>query len=187
MERQSRACRYEVALQVSGRERIADVREAVDDKYPGKEEMPAASHGEPLVAGDGRPGWEASFGELAVDARRAEHASGFELAPEDAGHADHRVAFFPRRQLEDRRPAVIGLASPVQRRMRIENLQAAHQQQRERDDVDPVHEPHRPCMSLIDVRLLSRDHFPQISLRSPMPRSTAGAYGTRAPRRRSPC
>src|SRR5262245_12519342 len=47
-------------------------------------------------------------------------------------------------------PRVGGLA-PIEARVRIEDLQPAHQQQRQREHVDPVRNPNQQAMALVEV------------------------------------
>src|SRR5262249_54339551 len=96
-----------------------------------------------LVAGQRDPAWKAARGVLAIRPwSEAQIACGVEPAAEYRRHAFLRSAVLDRAHGDDR-IAEIGLLAPVQRGCGIEDLQAAHEQRRETDSVDPVRNPNR--------------------------------------------
>ena len=106
--------------------------------------MPEPAHGEPLRAGQRRPMGKAARGELAVVIGCAEETRRIEMP-----RADLRDAFDDAAGIvllaEQRHEGMIeiGNLSPVERRMGIEDLQAAHQHDEQAKRVDPVQRAHR--------------------------------------------
>jgi len=45
----------------------------------------------------------------------------------------------------------IGALADIERRMGVEDLQSAHQEEREADDIDPMRATHHPRMAVIPV------------------------------------
>ena len=50
---------------------------------------------------------------------------------------------------------MVAVVPPVERWMRVEDCEPAHQQEREAGDVDPVREPHRDRLPVDDLTLAS--------------------------------
>ena len=94
----------EIRAKVPTQYREQRVNHPVDDKEPGKKEMPTAAHGQPFAAGQGRPGGETAN--------------------------------------RDQRIREVRCVTPIKRRMGVEDLQPAHQQNSHADDIDPMRDPH---------------------------------------------
>ena len=68
-----------------------------------------------------------------------------------------------RADLEHGRRAVVRGLAEVERGMRVEDLQPAHEQHGQRDDVDPVHDAHRQRMPVVEVTAPVEPALPQPS------------------------
>ncbi len=137
----------QIARQVAAGERVQQVGDAVDDEHPGKEEVPMARHRQPLRPRHRGPTRKAARARLAIRLRHTEHAGGLPRVPCERGRADRAG----RRVLDpDRQPrrARVGVIAPVQRRVRVEDVQTTHQQDRQADDVDPMHHAHGQAVAV---------------------------------------
>src|SRR5580704_11423948 len=123
-----------------------EIDEAVDHEQPGEEEMPAPAGREILVARHGDPGRKAARRHPPVLDRGAEHARGVERMAEDAGLSDEASSLLARREGECRMRE-IGLLPDIERRMRVEDLQAAHQKEREAEHIDPMRQTQNAGMA----------------------------------------
>ena len=113
------------------------VDQAVDNEHPGEEEVPVAAVGQVAVAGQGRPGGEGDGFLSARLARIAQDAGGVEFGRSDPGDANRPVALL----LGGHRHPGVGegrLLAPVESRMGAEDVEPAHQQQGQRQRIDPV-------------------------------------------------
>ena len=141
-------------------DRPGEVGETVEHADPREEEMPRARHRQPAIVGNRQPTTGTRDRELAVGvlrARRARRSCRIRVPstrvtpcmPPSGGHAraDHEQRRLPR----------VRRLAPVERRVRIEDLQPAHQQDRQRDDVDPVHDAHRQRVAVVEARRAERD------------------------------
>ena len=82
------------------------------------------------------------------NSRAPEHPGGVECRAEDHGLADRpAVGRLPRRHAEDR-GVEGGFLAPVERRMGIEDLQAAEDQDEDADRIDPVGEADENAMAI---------------------------------------
>src|SRR5678809_10146 len=131
------ACWFQITLHVAARDAVREIHAAVDHEQPREEEMPASPHGKPLPARNRRPGRE------------------LVLELDNGGLA--RVGGFGERELlrdfeNGGLPAVRGVA-PVECGMFVEDLQAAHQQRCEGDDVDPVRDAHEQAVAAVEITL----------------------------------
>src|SRR5882757_10842957 len=110
--------------------------------------MPAPPRREILVARDGDPAREGTPRDLPVLARRAEHACRVECMAEDHRFSDEAAL---RLACQDRQGWMveIGAFADIERRMGVEDLQPAHQEEREADDIDPMRDAHQPGMPAV--------------------------------------
>src|SRR5438132_2507128 len=164
---------------MAAQHRICEIADAVDDEYPCEEKMPLARHREPTIAGNSQPRRKAALSKLAVGAAgRAQPAGGDEFMAENSRLADDLVGIGRGRfDLKDRRTTRIRRFSPVQRGMSAEDVQAAHEQDRQRDHIDPVHDADRQRVTVIKIaappalryRGFSLHDFKAPSNRSSMP------------------
>ena len=91
--------------------------------------MPEPAHGEPLRSRQRRPLGKAARHANAIHIRSAENARGVEMPWPDLGHADiPRVRVLSRQRQHG--VVEIRALAPIQRRVGMEDLQAAHQQER---------------------------------------------------------
>src|SRR5271166_1762395 len=110
--------------------------------------MPAPPRREILVARDSDPAREGARGYLPVLARGAEHACRVEGMAQDHCFSDQApLRLAP--QDRDGWTVEIGAIADIERRMGVEDLQPAHQEEREADDVDPMRDAHQPGMPAI--------------------------------------
>ena len=110
--------------------------DAIDHKNPGKEEMPTPSHGQPLLAGQCGPTWKAPC----PLPGKAKHSSGVKGMPRHHGDSFALAAVASDRCHCQDGTIPIGAVAPIQGGMRIENLEPAHNQNREAEEIDPVTE-----------------------------------------------
>ena len=139
--------RPEVA-NVATADEIGEIDEPVEHENPGEEEMPAPPHRQILISRQRRPGRKAALFQLpVVAARRAKEAGRIEWAAEDRRHAGSRIAIvvLARRQRKERM-VEIRRRAPGQRRIRIEDLHAAHQQHDKAPCIDPMADTHERRM-----------------------------------------
>ena len=88
----------------------------------------------------------------AVDrSRQAEHAGGHEVGPPMRVSPIGPVGVL-RAPNEIHGSSKVELAAPVERRVGVEDVEAAHQQDRQADDVDPVHHAHRQAVPVEAAR-----------------------------------
>ena len=166
--------RREIA-HVPPRKSVNRKNRAIDHEQPGKEEMPHAAHGEPLRPGQRRPVRKATRRHHAIHTRGAEHAGGIELPrPQLSDSLNDCTGGILDRCNRKERMSEIRLFSPVERRVRIEDLQAAHQHHQQHARVQPVRNAHEnrvaveqnPRLAWIGVRaegqeiLDPRNHHP---------------------------
>src|SRR5882672_5438751 len=106
--------------------------------------MPTAPFGEGLIAGDGDPPGKGSpRKEPVAIAEDAEHAGSVEGQPADLDPADRRTVDLVFGV--DRKRGWIRIAArntPMKHRVSIEDLQAAHQEQRDAKHIDPMRKTH---------------------------------------------
>src|SRR5712692_686557 len=154
---QVRAGRPEVSGQMSSHERPETKAQTVQNEDPGEEEMPPTPHGQPLRPRQCRPGREAALLELAsAFARGAQHPRRIELASQDLRDAPRlTLGGFHCLQSEQRALGVRAL-TPVERRMRVEDLEPAHDQDDEAERGEPVAEPGRQRVAVDPA--LGEDH-----------------------------
>ena len=129
------------------------VGQPVDYQQPRQGEMPVAREPKARAARQRCPIGKSAGDRFAVGpVSDAEHAGGDEIVPRDRGHADRLVGLdvFERRDRNERRHAAVAVLSPVQRRMIVEQPQAAHQQQHEQQRINPVGQPHRDAVAVND-------------------------------------
>src|SRR6266852_8260733 len=107
--------------------------------------MPAPPSREILVARDSDPAREGTRRDLPVLARGAEHACRVEGMAEDHRFSDDAAL---RLVCLDRHGWMveIGALADIERRMGVEDLQSAHQEEREADDIDPMRDARQPGM-----------------------------------------
>src|SRR5229473_6639957 len=105
--------------------------------------MPAPPGREILVARDSDPAREGTPRDLPVLARGAEHACRVEGMAEDHRFSDEAAL---RLVCPDRYGWMveIGALADIERRMGVEDLQSAHQEEREADDINPVRDARQP-------------------------------------------
>ena len=135
-------------------DRPDEVREAVQHEDPREEEMPRARHRQPAVVGNRDPPRKAR----AAYARRRGPSTTPSTPVVSNSRPNTRVTpcmpplgRHARADLEHRRRARVRRLAPVERRMRVEDVEPAHQQDRQRDDVDPVHDAHRQRVAVVEV------------------------------------
>ena len=112
--------------------------------------MPAPPGREILVARDSDPAREGTPRDLPVLARDAEQARRVEGMAGDHRFSNEAV----RGQVcPDRHGWMveIGALADIERRMGVEDLQSAHQEEREADDIDPMRYAHHPSMAVVPV------------------------------------
>jgi hypothetical protein len=110
--------------------------------------MPAPPSREILGARDSDPAREGTRRDLPLLARDAEHAHHIEGMADDRRFSDKAVF---RQVCPDRNRWMveIGALADIERRMGIENLQSAHQEKREADDIDPMRDAHQRGMTAV--------------------------------------
>ncbi len=129
--------------------------------------MPAPPGREILGARDSDPAREGTRRDLPVLARGAEHACRFEGMAEDHRFSDDAAL---RLVCQDRHGWMveIGALADIERRMGVEDLQSAHQEEREADDIDPMRDTHQPGMTAVPAlgdRRIGGGHGGHIMLR----------------------
>ena len=144
----------QITMQVAAAYRIQHVRHAIDHKQPGKEKMPQPRVGQRVGGGYRHPVRKRHIiGPPCKAGGRAQQAGGVEFITEDArvtgelpvGRGARRNVQQRLRRIRRRRIA------PIERGVRVENHQPAHQQHGERDYVGPVHDAHRQRVAVIQV------------------------------------
>src|SRR5258707_8543013 len=110
--------------------------------------MPAPTSCEILGLRDRDPAREGTRRDLTVLIREAEHACRVEGMPEDRRFSDEAVLCLAG---HDRygRMVKIGALADIERRMGVEDLQSAQQEERKADDIDPMRYTHQPGMPAI--------------------------------------
>src|SRR6266566_9311734 len=108
--------------------------------------MPAPPSREIPEARNSDPAREGTRRDLPVLARDAEHAGRVEGMAEDQRFSDEAVL---RQVCPDRHGWMveIGALADIERRMGVEDLQSAHQEEREADDIDPMGNTHQRGMA----------------------------------------
>ena len=150
---QFRSVWSEVAAEMAAADRIRDVTQTVDHEHPGEEEVPAPCHRQPAAVGNRQPRGEGTLDEIAVGSfGRAQDAGRHKIVAENGRDADRiALAILTRADLEQRRAPRVRRLAPIECRMRAEDVEPAQQQDRKRDDVDPVHQPHRQRVAVIQI------------------------------------
>src|SRR6185437_7256129 len=136
--------------------RVQDKAHAVDHENPCEEEVPCATHGQPLRARDRGPRGEPPHGGLAVHLRHAEPAGGIEAMRAELRDPVQLSIVTLRGAQTQPRPIERRTLAPIQRRVRVEDLQAAAQQDQQADRVDPVHDPERQRVPIDHAAQCSR-------------------------------
>src|SRR5690242_2695757 len=173
--------RQQVAREMAAGDRVNDEAEAVDQEYPREKEMPRAGHREPLVARYGQPRRKALRVHPRIVGRKSEHTGRDELVPEEARVADRlALRILARADLEPGGPSAVRRIADVQRGMRVEYLQAAHQHQRQRHRVDPVHDAHGERMAVVQ-RTRRRSRCARRSIDARYGRIRLIVHGTKDP------
>jgi len=115
-----------VAPYVSAKEAIKQIAHAIKNQKPSEKEVPAPADGEVLITRQRQPGWK-SLLVFVCRARQAQETRGIEGKPENFCHPDSAVFLLC---CTDRgnRPCKVGSLTEIERRMSIENLQAAQEQ-----------------------------------------------------------
>ena len=146
----------EVAPEMPAHEAIDEIGDPVDDEEPGEEEVPAAPRGEIAMAGQRhRPG---KASDLIVAVRHvgdAEYSGRVDAPAGDGRHANHLFAMLHRPH-GHHRIVEAGFRSEIEGRVGIEDLQPAHQQHEQGDDVHPMGDAHRAGMAVDDFALFLR-------------------------------
>src|SRR5215471_9986236 len=142
--------RFDVAPKMPRDEAVDEICEPVQDKQPGEKEMPAPALGKRLVARQRQPIRECASRQIAVRiGEDAENARGVDFGAADLHPADGRSfeALFGVNR-EDRRIAFVAGIAPIETRVRIEDLETAHQQDRDAEHVQPVREADKKRMAI---------------------------------------
>src|SRR6476659_9293561 len=132
----------QVALYVSNGPAPPEIDCAVDHPQPCEKEVPAAAQRQRARPGNRRPFGEPTLDAHAVGAfRHAKHPRRVEFSLADRSDAA-RLAVWPANGIDGEiRVIEPGCDTPVQRGMRVEDLQAAANQHDHAQQVDPVHDP----------------------------------------------
>src|SRR5215470_9433335 len=131
---------------------VRQEEQAVDDKDPGEKEMPLTSHGKPSGTRNRGPGREGATGAIRV----AQHARRVKLVPENSSDPSHLAALGLHGSDREQWLVTIGAITPIQSRMSIEDLQAAHNQNEQTHDIQPMAEAHWKRVSIDPLDRLSR-------------------------------
>ena len=129
------ARRRQVRGQMAARRRVARrYSEAVDHEHPREEEVPAPRH------------------RRATAGRESSSRTGTcsRLGRWQACLCMRAYPGEPVRDFETGGLAGVGRLAPVERGVFVENLQPAHQQSREGDDVDPVRDAHQQAVTVVE-------------------------------------
>ena len=143
-----------IAAKMPAPEAPKEISQPVQQKQPGKEEVPAPPDGEVALTGKRRPPRKpAHVISAAGIAGEPQHARGVEVQAEHCGDAVDLVALLHRPHGEDR-AVEIRFRAEIKRGMGVEDLQAAHQEHQQHERVDPMGEAHRARMPIDDLALL---------------------------------
>src|SRR5215831_7979932 len=112
----------EIACEMSAHQRIDRKEQSIDDKNPGEEQMPLPSHREPSRAGDCRPTGKGADRPVRI----AKHAGGVERMSQNRRDPADVAILYSDWTNGKKRTIAIGTISPIERRMGIEDLQPAH-------------------------------------------------------------
>ena len=147
--------RPDVVLEVTGDQPVDQVGQPVQDEHPSEEEVPAPRGGEVAVRRKGDPVGEALLLDRTVGCLvGAEEAAGVDAQRAHAGHAhDPPVGLVHRADLE---PAlgVVGVGpvhAPIERRVGVEDVEPARDEEGDADDVDPVAHARDDAVPVIDL------------------------------------
>src|SRR5262249_58895424 len=114
--------RQEILPNVSRGQAVDQIGETVHNEQPGKQEVPAASDGKVLAAGQGRPtrkcAWRVSAGNLG----HAQDTGGREISARELGDADKACVPLYRSNRQDG-VIEVRLLADVEGRVSIEHLQ----------------------------------------------------------------
>src|SRR5439155_1052071 len=147
----------EIVGQVPPREGPEAEAEPGQDEDPGEEEMPAPSHGQPLIARQGCPRWKPALLEVGpATARGSQQSRRVELPTEDLRDATDLALRGLHRLQSEQRPVGVRPLTPVEGRVGVEDLQSAHHEDEETEGGQPVAEPGGQRMA-IDAAL-REDH-----------------------------
>ena len=124
------------------------ISEAIQHQEPSEKEVPTPPGREVLVARDGDPAWKGARRDLPGFPGGAEHACRVEGLAEHHHLTDKSVLGLARPNRQ-RWAVEIGAIANIERRMRIEDLQPAHQEERETHGVDPMRDAHEPGMTVV--------------------------------------
>ena len=129
------------------REVVENIQQAVEREHPAEEKMPAARVGEGLIAGNGQPTGKGARRGTERALLNAEVSGGVDLSAVKLDIAA-RVALIAGGA--DGKKSALGIrrAAPIEIRVGIEDLQAAHKQNHQRQRVDPVG---RACDAVVAV------------------------------------
>ena len=181
--RRCRAARSRVGARSRVRCRLtiaySDEGDAVEHEHPGEEEMPARAPSTATRPGHHHPRRECRARvTCAVGvARHAQHTGGVEFACRRCASRRCGSPFgVVRAPISSTGGVPLYDDLPeVERGMRVEDLQPAHEQHGQRDDVDPVHDAHRQRVAVVQVA--------RAGWLGPPPRVTAGLLSFMASRR----
>ena len=113
--------------------------------------MPAASCGQIAMAGQRhRPGKASDLVVTIGHIGEAEHIGRVDIPPSDGGHA-HEVLAMPHRPHRHHRIVEIRFRSEIEGGVGVEDLQPAHQQHKQNDDIDPMRHSHGARMAIDDL------------------------------------
>jgi hypothetical protein len=150
-----------IANEVTTHNRVRHIPQAGDDEDPRKEQVPLPAHRQPSRSRHGRPGGKGSRRMIGI----SEDAGRLERTAQDGRDAFDVPGRGSHRPNGCQGFISIGSVAPVQRRMGIEDLQAAHDEDHERNGVDPMCQPNgnrvpvRPPAYFADNRFVYVSRF----------------------------
>jgi hypothetical protein len=134
---------------MASEQQIADIDRAIQYEQPGKKEMPAPTGREVLIGRDRHPGGKTALRQVPVlIARGPENSGRVERFSQYHSHALDRIVAALARCQREQRPVKCALNTPVQRRMGVEYLQAAHQKKQETERVRPMRDAHQKRVAI---------------------------------------
>ncbi len=143
-----RPCGHEITGEMSAAHRIDGKDQTIDNEDPCEEEIPLSPHRESFRARNCGPTGKGAPGAVRI----AQHSCRIKgMSQNGRNPMEVAVGGFDGTNREQWLVAV-GTISPIERGMSIEDLQAAHNENEDTDDIEPMTQTHRQRMSIAPFR-----------------------------------